>query len=918
MTDPAEMLAARIERFEQDADPGLIWDAAALVEAEQAMLACAGDRSDAATWRLIGILHLARYRLDPRTTREASVAGAFFAAVAVLDPGRLPEKLRGSGRTPDDAAGTWAGLVEEVFRHVDPDAYRHVGLLIHALVRRAMMRPTQEVSERLGQLLLEESMRAADPAWAPGALELLGAGLVRLHALTGAREVIGDAVHVLLRAALAGRGGAAGHGELAAALALAAPGDPELVRAYLAVAESLPGTQDRSQALLTLAELTQARAALSCLDGDLLAFIRAGQCAVDFWHEQWVHPGVLAPYATGLIEWFVVTGDERSLEAGTEMLGALHVTSSETERGLGTDPVVRLVLLGERRWRRYGVSGDLADLDVAVEVMREAAGQAPAGHPERATVLAGLANALLRRAVVTGGDPAEPIAAARAALAACGERDPARPEALLLLGQALKLRLTTESADEAVAALRAALEEGERPAFRTEAYGLVSEVLRWRAAHAEGERRAEDLDDAVRSARQGVELAMKSARDQDPAQRTLSRALLARFSAQGGTRDLGEALELALTRDGDADLRSELSAVIGAVLDDPEAAPLDEQLAGAATELALSSPDEDVALKLLRFASRRAGTPGERGEVLLGVAARLAELGRFHTAGGVLGWATEAFEAAGLPARAAYALSREGANHEELGEPGRALAAFGRSAEVYRELGDAQAEARQLGAMGRIHLRSGDAARAVEHHLRAAGLCERAGLAAEEAAHQGHAAEAYLAAGDPEGAVACAGRARDLHLGLGETEAAALALVHAARAAVDQGDLVAAGERMAACAIELEAAGAWEEACGRLDAQAVLLAGRGHRAQAAACETRLVEIVRRRGQRREPADEWYRIARRRRAHGDAAGARLAFELAERDYDAIGHHDGAGSVRYHLGVLSYGEGDAGRAAEEFGA
>ncbi|MEV1174036.1 hypothetical protein, partial [Nonomuraea sp. NPDC049784] len=86
MTEPAGALATRIARFEQVADPGLIWDPAALVEAEQAMRACAGDRSDAATWRLIGMLHLARYRLDQRTAQDAAVAGAFFAAVAVADP----------------------------------------------------------------------------------------------------------------------------------------------------------------------------------------------------------------------------------------------------------------------------------------------------------------------------------------------------------------------------------------------------------------------------------------------------------------------------------------------------------------------------------------------------------------------------------------------------------------------------------------------------------------------------------------------------------------------------------------------------------------------------------------------------------------------------------------------------------------
>ncbi|MFG1707755.1 CHAT domain-containing protein [Nonomuraea sp. M3C6] len=895
MTDPAEALAARIGRFEQAADPQLIWDPAALAEAERAMRALAGDRSDATTWRLIGILHLARYRLDQRIPQDAAVAGAFFAAVAVVDPGRLPERLRGSKGPPGDSADTWAGLVEEVFRHVDPATYPHVGLLVHALVRRAMAHPTAEVAERLGRLLLQESMRASDPGWAPGALALLGGGLVRLYGLTGRREAADDAVHVLFRAALAS---SAHVGELAGALRLAA--DEELARAYLAAVDAAPDSQDRSQALLGLVDLTRARADESCADGDLLAFIRVGQCALDFWHEQWAHPGVLAPYAAGLVEWFVVTGNEESLEAATEMLEALHVTPGETAQGLGTDQVVRLGLLGDRRWRRYGVTGELTDLDVAVEVMREAVGLASPGHPEHGRLLANLANALLRRATVTGGDPAEPIAAARTALAAHDARDPARAKALLLLGRALNLGLTAETTDEAVAVLREALEAGE-PAFRAEAYGLVSEVLRWRG-------RVEDLHESVLAARQGVELAMKSSRDQAPApaQRTLCKALLARFSAVGDAHDLGEALTLAGS--GDSEMLSEL----GAVLDDPGPLPLDEQLARSATELALVALDDDVALKLLRFAERGSSSPGE---YLLGVASRLAELGRFRLATVVLSRASASFSAAGLRSQEAYALSRQGANLVELGELDEALEAFARSAAVYRSLGEDGAEAEQLSNMGRW---IDDPLRAVEHHLRAIALCERSGLAAEEATYQRHAADAYLAAGDPAAAVACAARARELYLSLGQTEPAALALVPAARAAVDQGDLTASGERIAACAIELEAAGAWEDACRTLDAHAVLLSARGHRVQAAACENRLVEIVRRRGQRREPADEWYRIAQRRRIHGDALGAKLAFELAEREYESIGHHDGAGSVRYNLGVLAYTEGAAGLAAEAFGA
>ncbi|MET8993302.1 hypothetical protein ABZW49_48335, partial [Nonomuraea wenchangensis] len=739
MTDPAETLAARIERFEQAADPELIWDPAALIEAEQAMLACAGDRSDAATWRLIGVLHLARYRLDPRTNQDAAVAGAFFAAVAVLDPARLPEKLRGASVPSADAAGTWAGLVEEVFRHVDPAAYRHVGLLVHALVGRAAAHLTADAADRLGELLLQQAMRSADPSWAPGALALLGGGLVRLHGRTGERELLDDAVHVLFRAALAAPGEAAHLAELAAALALAVPDDEDLVRAYLSAAESEPGTRERSRALLSLVGLAQARAARSCLDDDLLAFIRVGQCALDFWHERWAHPGVLGPYAVGLVEWYVVTGDERSLEAGHEMFQALglpapaadlppgaairaspassdgpHLTGDpdatgdpaaaggpvvrdadqggalpsavrdadrggalpsavpdadrggalpsvawdadrggalpsvigdadrggalppvpssgvspatplpvtgervayratfELARRLSADPLARLALLGERRRRRYEATGAQQDLDLAVETLREATREVPPGHPDRPRLLTDLAATILERTLTTGGDPAAPVAAARTALAAHAVDDPARPDALLLLARALRLRLTPSTAAEAVAALREALATGDRPTARLEAYTLLSELLRWRATHQDAApHRAEDLDGAVLTARQAAELAVKSSRDQTPAHRLLSRALLARFSHGGDPRDLGEALGLA--RDGDPDLLAQLDVL----LTDPARLPVDEHLARAAADLALQTADEPLTLKLLAYAEHHptASAPGPHGD----------------------------------------------------------------------------------------------------------------------------------------------------------------------------------------------------------------------------------------------------------------------------------------------------------------
>ncbi|NRQ39230.1 hypothetical protein HII36_46525, partial [Nonomuraea sp. NN258] len=419
MTDPVRALETRIAEFERVADPELILDPAALAEAEQAMLAGTDDLSDAATWRLIGKLHLARYRLSAGGGREAAVAGAFFAAVAVADPARLPDRLRGARVPAGDPAETWAGLVEEVLGHVDPGEYRHLGLLVQALVRRAMSRPAPGPAERLARLLPQEAMRSPDPAWAADALAQVGVGLVRLFGLTGERAYVDDAVHVLLRAALAAPGRA---GELATVLDSAHPDDPELTAAYRTAAEREPGP-DRSRALLALADLTRSRANASVADADLLAFIRAGQCALDFWHDRRTDPALLAAYAAGLVEWYVATGDRRSLEAAREIqdalgpaagkdfalpdlpyrvpggsLGAPDASNRGDDSGLGADPVARRTLLAGRRLRRFEVTGAAADLEVAVEVLREALSHAPDAHPDRPVLLVDLATALLHRA----------------------------------------------------------------------------------------------------------------------------------------------------------------------------------------------------------------------------------------------------------------------------------------------------------------------------------------------------------------------------------------------------------------------------------------------------------------------------------------------------------------------------------------
>ncbi|MFD2350875.1 hypothetical protein ACFSTC_18405 [Nonomuraea ferruginea] len=194
---------------------------------------------------------------------------------------------------------------------MDVDAYPHVGLLLHAILRRALATPTAEVCDRLGQVLLEQALDMPAPAWAAEALAILGNGLVRLYRTAGDGGALDDAVHALFRAALAGPGHVT---DLAAALGHALARRHPLIRAYLLAAGRPPGPE-RSAALLDLLFLASTRAAASCADADLLALLRVGQACLDHWHEAGAHPAVLSRYGTALVEWYVVTGDLRSLEA---------------------------------------------------------------------------------------------------------------------------------------------------------------------------------------------------------------------------------------------------------------------------------------------------------------------------------------------------------------------------------------------------------------------------------------------------------------------------------------------------------------------------------------------------------------------------------------------------------------------------
>ncbi|MFD2350878.1 hypothetical protein ACFSTC_18420 [Nonomuraea ferruginea] len=269
----------------------------------------------------------------------------------------------------------------------------------------------------------------------------------------------------------------------------------------------------------------------------------------------------------------------------------------------------------------------------------------------------------------------------------------------------------------------------------------------------------------------------------------------------------------------------------------------------------------------------------------------LAGRGRRRMAIELLERAGRAFAEAGEPVQAADTYSRIGNEHEELGAWEAALRAFEHAADGYGALGHPREEAAQRAAMGNACAQAGEPRRAAACYRRAAELCREAGLHADEATYQERAAAAYLDAGDRAEALERAGRARELHLTRGDAERAARALIPGARAGAELGHLPAAAELISTCASELEAIGKWDDACQALDGHAVLLYELGHADHAAACEAAIVDVVRRRGQRREAADEWYHIARRRLSRADVPGARRAFERAERAYNQLGHRDG---------------------------
>ena len=203
---------------------------------------------------------------------------------------------------------------------------------------------------------------------------------------------------------------------------------------------------------------------------------------------------------------------------------------------------------------RHELTGDIADIDQTIAIGRQMLAEAPEGDYRRANILPLLASALRDRAEATDRveDHDESISAYRLAVASVPDRHPGQLENLANLGRALRARfeLTGRGSDldDALTILRQAADEeaasaanGGIPDDGAASASLASALL---AKH----NLTGDLDPlltAIAEARRAIVAPLTSADDVIGNQSLLSRALRIKFELTGEEADLAEAVALA-------------------------------------------------------------------------------------------------------------------------------------------------------------------------------------------------------------------------------------------------------------------------------------------------------------------------------------------------------------------------------------
>lgn len=655
--------------------------------------------------------------------------------------------------------------------------------------------------------------------------------------------------------------------------------------------------------------------------------------------------------AMALTESFVIEGDGALLARADAILADLSTrletagelaayirNGNDRVRALRTSRVARLALLGDILWGRYQHSMKPAHLDEAVVAMRQIVDEAGTDHPDRVMYLKNLANSLLRQAQMAEDSSQsaraaqDAIDAAQTAMDAMSEDLRLRPECLLLGGYSLlillRLSMTSELADRTCTMLREAVESLAGTSLQAHAYGLLSDALGCRAEIVSEQAAAEDIRQSVAAARSAIELVALDSPEHTDVVSALILALLRRFRAEGDARDLTEALDVARRQAQDfPDERGRSDLVIIARLleasesgtGDSETAALvaglsDEAILARARDmlsLALDSRDESLTTRLVGAGEWILGVRGDAlapARFLVTAADRLDQRGRPREAAFALTRAADGFAAAGEKAGQANALSRLGLVNMHLSAWDAAVETFGRSAHLYRDLGRTPDEVQQRIRAADAMAAAGDHCPAIERYRTSIEVCRSECLPDLEAHAQLSCGIAYRTIQDAATALVCLERALVLFETLADTVGVADATIALAEIRIESDDLDEAASQVEHGARICLSADDWQTT-GRILAQHInaLIAG-GHGPTAAAHETQLLDLLRRHGAPREPADFAYSIAQRHRDAGDAPGALQAFHAARAEYLGISDMDGVASADQNIGTLHASSGN----------
>ncbi|KAB8165731.1 CHAT domain-containing protein [Streptomyces sp. 3MP-14] len=211
------------------------------------------------------------------------------------------------------------------------------------------------------------------------------------------------------------------------------------------------------------------------------------------------------------------------------------------------DQPVQWGWLGIARGVRFRLTGEPGELVAAVHAAHRAATMAPPGHAEHDELAGGLRE-LLRLAFATGAaDPAGLVDAARHAVAITPAEDPALPELLGGLSEALGVRARQSAGAPGAADLDAAVDAARRavalaPAEHPERPALLRALVGTLAQRHDRWGRDADLDALIEAVRASLALEPAGGPVRPAILRTLSGWLRQRFERAGDAADLDEAV----------------------------------------------------------------------------------------------------------------------------------------------------------------------------------------------------------------------------------------------------------------------------------------------------------------------------------------------------------------------------------------